>query len=68
MRVPVDQRTVYEEQAAALGIPLSSWVALKLAEAQKLPIPDYVQEEIRKAQARRALEAGQEELPLARAG
>lgn len=68
IRVPVDQRAVYEEQAAALGIPLSSWTAIVLAESVGLPIPDYVEKEIHKAAARRALQEGQEELPLARTG
>lgn len=66
LRVPVDQRAVYEERASELGIPLSSWVAIKLAEAEGLPVPDYVQEEIRKAALQRQFAAGQEELPLAR--
>lgn len=66
VRVPVDQRSIYEELAAELGIPLSSWVAKQLAEAQGLEIPDYIQEEIRKATLRRQFESGQEELPLAR--
>lgn len=68
IRVPIDQRAVFEERAAALGIPLSSWSAIVLAEAAGLPIPDYVEKEIRKAAARRAIEEGQEELPLARPG
>lgn len=66
VRVPVDQRSIYEERAAELGIPLSSWVTIKLAEAEGLEVPDYVQEEIRRAARRRQYESEQEELPLAR--
>lgn len=66
LRVPKDQRAIYEQRAAELGIPLSSWVAIKLAEAEGLDVPAYVQEEIRKAALLREITASQEELPLAR--
>lgn len=66
VRVPVDQHEVYSAHAAELGIPIGSYVALTLAKIEGLPIPDYIEEEIRKAASRRAHEAEQEELPLAR--
>lgn len=66
MRVPIDQRAIYEARAAELGIPLSSWAAIKLAEAEGLPIPDYVADEIRKAEEKRRHEDELEELQMPR--
>lgn len=66
VRTPVEQHEIYLAHANELGIPLGSWVALTLAKAEGLPVPEYIEEEIRKAASRRAQEAEQEELPLAR--
>ena len=66
VRIPIAQNSVYEERAAALGIPIGSWVALKLAETEGLPTPDYIVDELKRAESRRAHQAEQEELPLAR--
>ncbi len=65
MRVPVDHHDVYQQKADALGIPLSSYVAMRLAELEGLEVPGYVQEELRAAEVRRFVERTQEELPLA---
>ncbi|PZR02994.1 MAG: hypothetical protein DI536_36535 [Archangium gephyra] len=65
LRVPVDHHDVYQQKADALGIPLSSYVAMRMAELEGLDVPAYVQEELRKADVRRFIERTQEELPLA---
>lgn len=41
-RVPVDQKAFYEERAAEAGLPLSDYVAVLLAQAHGLPVPDYI--------------------------
>jgi len=66
VRIPVTQNAHYEERAETLGIPIGSWIVLKLAESEGLPVPDYIQKELRKAEAERAAEAEREELPMAR--
>lgn len=52
VRPPIDQRNTYAERAEALGISLGSWAVMRLAEAEGLPVPDYIQDELRKARAR----------------
>lgn len=52
VRVPTEHRAVYEARAAELGIPLGSWVAIKLAEAEGLEVPDYIEREIARAARR----------------
>jgi hypothetical protein len=66
VRFPVAQNAVYEERAAELGIPIGSWVALRLAQVEGLPVPAYIEEEIKRAESKRAHEAEQGEFPLAR--
>lgn len=61
-RLPTKQRASYEARAAELGITIGSWIVLTLAQAEGLPIPDYIQTELRKAEQHR----NEEELPLAR--
>lgn len=57
----------YEQEAAALGIPLSSWCIKVLNEHLGLDIPSYVQEDIRVAAERQELELdGMEDLPTRR--
>jgi len=52
-RVPTPHHHVFEARAKELGISVSSWVALKLAEVEDLPIPDFVQLDLDKARAKR---------------
>lgn len=68
VRVPDDQYEQYSRDADALGIPIGSWAAIQLAASKGLEIPDYINEEIRKAAARREAEenAHAEELPMLR--
>ncbi|KXZ58732.1 hypothetical protein Mlaev_02435 [Microbacterium laevaniformans] len=66
VRVPLDHHAVYTRHAEELGIPLGSWVALQLADAQNLPVPAYIEEELRRAQARRDAEDSRQELPMPR--
>ena len=41
-RVPTDQAAHYEQCALALGLPLSDYVALCLAELHGKPVPSYI--------------------------
>lgn len=66
MRVPAEQAEVYRQRADELGIPLSSWVALVLAERENLDIPDYVRDEIKKAQRERAIDETRQEFDMPR--
>ncbi|MCS5524754.1 hypothetical protein NY551_18625 [Curtobacterium flaccumfaciens pv. oortii] len=65
-RVPEDHGEFYEARARELGIPVSSYVAMRLAQADGLNTPDYVLEELRVAEARRAATQGQQEFPMPR--
>lgn len=51
VRVPDDQYEQVLRDADALGIPIGSWAAIQLAASKGLEIPDYINEEIRKAAA-----------------
>lgn len=64
MRIPGDHADTYKHRADTLGIPLSSWITLALAEHEGLPIPDYVQKEIRKAAEERAARAAEQEIDM----
>ena len=64
MRIPGDQAEVYRSRAEELGIPLSSWIALALAEHEQLDVPSYVRSEIKKATIERAVRALEEELDM----
>ena len=55
VRAPLDQGTVYQERADALGIHYGTYATMVLAQAHNLPLPDFVVEELEKAkQARNA--------------
>lgn len=47
--LPTTQRAIYQMRARELGIPFSSWLAKTLAEHEGLEVPDYVLDEIAKA-------------------
>lgn len=64
MRIPDEHAEIYKQRAEDLGIPLSSWIALTLAEHESLPIPGYVREEILKAKRERLLVAMELELDM----
>ncbi|ALJ22330.1 hypothetical protein [Microbacterium sp. No. 7] len=64
MRVPGDHAETYKQRADDLGIPLSSWITLALAEHEGLPVPDYVQKEIRKASAEREAREREQEINM----
>jgi hypothetical protein len=77
VRPPIDQKHLYEERARSLGISLGSWAVMRLAEAEHLPVPEYIQDEIARAKARREadltqpaldIDDGRGGLPMARAG
>lgn len=54
----------YEARARDLGIPLGSWVVMCLAEQEGLPVPEYIEDELAKAAARRSADATQRELDI----
>jgi hypothetical protein len=56
-RVPDDQYAVYEAEAHKLGIPIGSYATMELAKLHKLPVPQYILDELKRAQERRELEA-----------
>ncbi|MBF4570788.1 hypothetical protein ITJ57_18625 [Plantibacter sp. VKM Ac-2880] len=63
VRLPENTYEAYESSARDLGIPLGSYLALKLAEAHNEEPPQYVLEEIERAERRARLIRQQEELP-----
>ncbi|MBS1908097.1 hypothetical protein MZK47_14060 [Microbacterium aerolatum] len=56
-RVPDDQYAVYEAEAHKLGIPIGSYATMELAKLHKLPIPQYILDELKRAKERREAEA-----------
>ncbi|MAO80493.1 MAG: hypothetical protein CMH82_07515 [Nocardioides sp.] len=64
MRIPGEHAETYKQRAEDLGIPLSSWITLALAEHEGLSVPDYVQSEINKAAHERASRATEVELDM----
>jgi hypothetical protein len=42
VRLPRTNRALYERAAAAVGLPLSDYIALALARAHQLEDPDYL--------------------------
>ncbi len=64
MRIPDDHADIYKQRADELGIPLSSWIALALAEHEDLDVPGYVKDEIKKATRKRILASLELELDM----
>lgn len=64
VRPPIDQKQTYAKRADALGISLGSWAVMRLAEAEGLPVPVYIQEELAKAEARRKASRTQARLDI----
>lgn len=44
VRVPVEQKALYEEAARAAGLPLGDYVAIILAQHHDLDLPSYLLE------------------------
>lgn len=61
VRVPDDQYEIYAKEAATLGIPIGSWVAIQLAQTKHLDIPPYITAEIVKAEERRKADEREKE-------
>ncbi|MGO8609145.1 hypothetical protein ACC848_39975, partial [Rhizobium johnstonii] len=57
---------ILERLAEEARIPLSSWLALAVSKQAGLEIPDYVQDELKKAEHERAIRATEQELELPR--
>lgn len=57
VRPPIDQHRFYAERAAELGIAVGSYAAMRLAQADGLPVPDFVVDELEKARRQRAEDA-----------
>ena len=64
MRLPGNHAGTYRQRADQLGISLSSWIAMALAEYEGLQVPDYVQKEIRKAADERAAREREQEIDM----
>ncbi|MEV8135309.1 hypothetical protein [Microbacterium aurantiacum] len=64
MRLPGNHAGTYRQRADQLGISLSSWIAMALAEHEGLQVPDYVQKEIRKAADERAAREREQEIDM----
>lgn len=50
-RLPVTDAEHYRVLAERAGLSVSSWIALQLAQATQREVPDFVAEELRKAEA-----------------
>lgn len=66
VRYPEAYQPVFERLAEEAGIPLSSWLALAVSQQAGLEIPDYVQDELRKAERERVIRATEQELQMPR--
>ncbi len=53
VQFPSDQLDLYREKADAQGLALGDWIALQMATAYGLPLPDYLKLELTKAAQRR---------------
>lgn len=58
-RIPDDQYAIYDAAALKLGIPIGSYITMRLAENHGLPVPEYVLDEIETARVRREQELHQ---------
>ena len=66
VRYPQAYDPVLERLAEDAGFPLSSWLALAVSQQAGLEIPDYVKDELRKAEQERAIRATEQELDMPR--
>lgn len=65
-RFPEEHGDVFKARADALGIPLSSWITLALSEHERLAVPDYIRDELRKAEQQRRTRESEQELDMPR--
>jgi len=65
-RFPEEHGDVFKARADALGIPLSSWITLALSEHERLAVPDYIRDEIQKAERLRLAHESEQELDMPR--
>lgn len=52
VRVPKDQHKVYEARAKALGLPVASYSAMRIAQHEGLDVPQFVIRELERTRAR----------------
>ena len=45
-RVPETHADVYAERAADLGLPMTDYIAMRLAQAEGLAVPDYITDQL----------------------
>lgn len=64
VRYPEAYDSVFERIAKESGIPLSSWLALAVSQQAGLDVPDYVQDELRKAAEERAARETEQEIDM----
>lgn len=64
VRPPQDLADSYQQRADAMGIPLSSWVVLRLAEADSAPVPPFVLDDIERGRAKLLALAQEQQLDL----
>ena len=64
VRYPKDYDPILERIAKDAGLNLSSWLALAVSQQAGLEIPDYVKDELDKAERERAARATEQELDM----
>lgn len=64
MRYPKDYDPILERLAEESGLHISSWLALAVSKQAGLEVPDYVKDELDKAQRERAARATEQELDM----
>lgn len=64
MRYPAAYDQVFERLADEAGIPVSSWLAMAVSKQAGLDVPDYVQDELRRAAQERAARALEQEIDM----
>lgn len=64
VRYPAAYDQVFERLADEAGIPVSSWLAMAVSKQAGLDVPDYVQDELRRAAQERAARALEQEIDM----
>lgn len=64
VRYPEAYDQVFERLADEAGIPVSSWLALAVSKQAGLEVPDYVQDELRRAAQQRAIRETEREMDM----
>lgn len=60
MRYPTDWQDHLERQARIKGIDVGSYITWALAQHERLPVPDYILEEIENTKRKREARAAEE--------